>query len=126
MERQELDRITAQLWRDLGYDGCRKLREALRLRLAEHRQVVAEQRLADGSARPRSQRKPTTSRRTAEVASAAVGDVSETAIDRLHAVRKYAPHLYAQVSAGTLKVWPAYQEAIRARDAAAVAILTAD
>jgi hypothetical protein len=106
------------LFAELGYDGCRELREALRMRMAAHRRMVSEERRAVGLVRPRSARKPT----TAGKASQALGKgfASETGIQRSKAVQRWAPHLLPEVLAGNLTTWAAYSEAIRLRDQAAV------
>jgi hypothetical protein len=107
------------LFAELGYDGCRQLREALRLRMAEHRQSIADERRAAGLSRPRSARKATRDGDTAQLMGP--GFVSETGIQRSKAVEKWAPHLVQEMLAGNLTTWAAYQQAIWIRDQAALA-----
>lgn len=110
--------LAAELWAQLGYEGCRDLREALRHCMADHRAAIAEERRAAGLTRPRATRNPTISAQCAAIAGS-----SETSANRAAAVNQWAPHLVPEVMAGTLTVWAAYQEAVKARDAAAVRAL---
>lgn len=120
MDGERLAALAADLWADLGYDGCRELREVLRARMAEHRAAIAEARREAGLSRPRSTRKPTRSQQTAATMAAMGLGFSETSVQRIAAVRRYAPELEARVGAGSLSVWAAYREAVRIRDAAAL------
>lgn len=110
--------LAAELWAQLGYEGCRDLREALRHCMADHRAAIAEERRAAGLTRPRATRKPTIAARAAEVAGG-----SEASVNRARAVKQWVPHLVPEVMAGTLTVWAAYQEAVKARDAATLRAL---
>lgn len=114
-DRQLTVELAAQLFADLGYDGCRELREAIRLRMAEHRQMVAAEREAAGLARPRSRR-----RATPQAAAAAIMQISESSMERCKAVERWAPHLLPAVAAGEVSTWAAYQQAVRLRDQAAL------
>ena len=118
MDQGQTEALAADLWARLGYDGCRELREALRLRMAEHRATVAEARREAGLSRPRATRKPTTKQQAA--AAMGAGFASESTMQRVAAIERHAPHLLPQVAAGELKVWAAYRKAIRTRDAAAI------
>lgn len=108
--------LAAELFAELGYDGCRNLREQIRLRMAAHRQMVAAEREASGMTRPRSKRRATTAARVAQL----TGGCSESSVQRSDAIEKWAPHLLPAVMAGDLSVWAAYQQAIRLRDLAAL------
>ena len=109
--------VTAEaLFAELGYDGCRDLREALRVRMAEHRQAVADERRAAGLSRPRSDRQPTKS----ELSAAVAGGTSEATVRRMAVVKRWAPHLVPDVLDGTVSVWAAYRQALAIRDSAAV------
>jgi len=108
--------LAAQLFADLGYDGCRELREAIRLRMAEHRQMVAAEREAAGLARPRSRRGATSAAQAAHL----TGGCSEAGVTRSKAIKRWAPHLVPAIMAGEISTWAAYQQAIRLRDQAAM------
>ena len=108
--------LAEELFAQLGYDGCRDLREQIRLRMAAHRQMVAAERETAGMARPRSQRRATTAARAAQLTDGG----SESSVQRAGAIEKYAPHLLPAVMAGDLSLWAAYQQAIRLRDLAAL------
>ena len=110
--------LAAELWAQLGYEGCRDLREALRHCMADHRAAIAEERRAAGLTRPRATRKPTRTAQVAEVAGS-----SEASVNRARVVQQWMPHLLDEVMAGRLSVWAAYQEAIKARDAATLRAL---
>jgi hypothetical protein len=110
--------LAAELWAQLGYEGCRDLREALRHCMADHRAAIAEERRAAGLTRPRATRKPTIAARAAEAAGG-----SEASVNRARAVEQWVPHLVPEVMAGTLTVWAAYQEAVKARDSATLRAL---
>ncbi|MEB3165860.1 MAG: hypothetical protein VKO65_04245 [Cyanobacteriota bacterium] len=126
MASDQVVKLAGDLWRELGYDGCRELREALRLQMAQHREEVRQQRRAAGLARPRSRRQPTSAARAAARASAMVGRVSETYLQRTQVVQRYAPHLIEEVTAERMSMWAAYRQAIGIRDAAAVTAVTVD
>ena len=110
--------LAAELWAQLGYEGCRDLREALRHCMADHRAAIAEERRAAGLTRPRATRKPTRTAQVAEVAGS-----SEASVNRARVVQQWMPHLLDEVTAGRLTVWAANQEAIKARDAATLRAL---
>ena len=110
--------LAAELWAQLGYEGCRDLREALRHCMADHRAAIADERRAAGLTRPRSARKPTTAARAAEIAGG-----SEASTSRAKVVEQWTPHLVAEVMAGNLSVWAAYKQAIKVRDSAAIQAL---
>ena len=115
MDEERLAELTADLWAGLGYEGCRQLREALRIRMAEHRAVAAAARRDAGLSRPRSTRKPSLAQQAAVLSGG-----SETGVGRAKAGERYAPHLVPSVMGGTMNLWPAYREAMRIRDAAAM------
>jgi len=50
----------------------------------------------------------------------AVGGVSETILYRSKMVEKFRPDLLPAITSGTLKVWPAYRQALQERDRLAV------
>ena len=112
--------LAADLWAQLGYEGCKELREALRVRMAEHRAAVASARSEAGVSRPRSARKPTKDAEAAAFASRMVGGVSETMTYRMKVVQRFRPDLLPAITAGTVKLWPAYQQALKERDRLAV------
>ena len=110
--------LASELWAKLGYEECSNLREALRYRMAEHRALIAEERRSAGLSRPSSTRKPTTAARSAEVMGS-----SETSVSRAQAVSLWAPHLVPEIIAGKIKLWAAYKEAVKAKDAASLMAL---
>ena len=112
------DRLAADAWQELGYDGCRELIELLRERMAQQRAQVAQQRAANGLSRPRSARKPTTAAKVARALGP--GFASESSMARMKVIRSHAPELVPEVAAGRMSTWAAYQQATRARDAAAL------
>lgn len=118
--RSLMQSLAADLWAQLGYEGCRELREALRVRMAEHRAAVTAARSEAGLSRPRAARKPTRNAETAALTSQLAGETSETMIYRLKVVERFRPDLLPPITAGTLKIWPAYRQALQERDRLAV------
>ncbi len=110
--------LASELWAQLGYEGCRDLREALRHCMADHRAAIAEERRAAGLTRPRATRNPTLSAQCSAIAGS-----SETSANRVKAVERWAPHLIPDLIAGQISAWAAYQEAVKARDSAALRAL---
>jgi hypothetical protein len=110
--------LAAELWAQLGYEGCHDLREALRHCMAAHRAAIAEERRAAGLTRPRATRKPTKAAQAAEGAGS-----SEASTNRCSLVDQWTPHLLPEVAAGKLSVWAAYKQAVKSRDAATLRAL---
>ena len=115
-DHQSTVELAAELFAQLGYDGCRDLREQMRLRMAAHRQMVAAEREANGMTRPRSQRRLTKSAQAAQL----IGGCSESSLDRSKAIEKWAPHLLPAVAAGDVSLWAAYKQATQLRDQASI------
>ncbi len=104
--RRSTVEIAAELFRELGYDACRELREDLRLQMLEHRQQIKELqikelRIESGLVRSRGSRNPTSSQKAVKFVTSVTRDLF---------VKRKAPDLLQLVTAGKISLWAAYQQ----------------
>jgi len=108
--------MAGDLFRELGYQACRELREDLKLQMLEHRKQISELRIKSVLVRSRSSRNPTIGQKAAKLMGG-----SERSITRDAFVRLRAPDLDFLVRAGEISLWAAYGQASLRRDMALVA-----